>query len=53
MIPDSIVQIFTADQMKVFTEISMAISKLKMAIFKPEMAIFRIFLTFERQEGIK
>ena len=53
MIPDSIVQIFAADQMKVFSEVSMAISKFEMAIFEPEMAIFRIFLTFEKQEGIK
>ena len=53
MIPESIVQIFAADQMKVFLEISMAISKKfglkiaifesKLAIFKPKMAIFRPF----------
>ena len=40
----TIVQLFAADQMKIFLERSMAIFKSKMAIFRPKMAIFGPFL---------
>ena len=43
MIPDSIVQLFAADQMKAFSKIAMALFKSKIAIFKHKMTIFRPF----------
>ena len=36
MIPDSIVQLFAADKMKIFLERSMAVFKSKMAILSPK-----------------
>ena len=51
MIPDSIVQLFAADQIKIFLERSMAIFKSKMAFLGQKLPFF-LFLTFDRHEGI-